>query len=254
MIEPITTTALNVVAEKAIEKSTTNLIGKISLKFAKNKYDEIIFLLSKGLPNYLVANYAKCETLKTLLNRNDPIALEDCFVAPDFELKQTTMSSAEFLKKIVNSNGKIVIAGLAGSGKSVFMKYSFRNVIEEGYSYYPLFFELRSLNGLPSKDGILVSEIYRSINSCCDSFTRAQFNYGLKTGSFCFLLDGFDELNQEIREQVSREIADLARNHHNCAVLVASRPSSDFVSWEGFSEAALLPFDLEKACRVHYKT
>ena len=247
MIEPITSTTLGVVAAKAIEKSTTSLIDKISLKFAKDSYEKIRFSLSKGLPSYLAANYSKCETLKTLLNRNDPIALEDCFVAPDFEFRRSSISSIDFLKHIGEHNDKVVITGLAGSGKSVFLKYSFRNVIEVGYSYYPIFFELRSLNGLQVKDGILMSEIYRSIRSCCDSFTRVQFNYGLKKGAFYFLLDGFDELKQEIREQVSSEIEALARNHHNCAVLVASRPSSDFVSWEGFSEAPLLPFDLKKA-------
>ena len=247
MMEPITAAALGAVTTKAIEKSTTNLIDKISFRLAKDKYDVIKFSLAKGLPNYLAANYAKCETLKTLLNRNDPIALEACFVAPDFKLKRKIISSTDFLDYINQSNGKVVISGLAGSGKSVFLKYSFRNVIEEGYSYYPIFFELRSLNGLPPKDGFLISEIYRSIKSSCDSFTRAQFNHGLKKGAFYFLLDGFDELKQEIREQVSSEIEALARNHRKCAILVASRPSSDFVSWEGFSEAALLPFDLEKA-------
>ena len=247
MIEPITAAALNAVTRKAIEKSTASLIDKISFRFAKEKYDVIKFVLSKGLPNYLAANYAKCETLKTLLNRNDPIALEDCFVAPDFKLKGAAISSTDFLRHITHSTDKVVITGLAGSGKSVFLKYSFRNVIEEGYSYYPIFFELRSLNGLPMKDGFLMTEIFRSIQSSCDSFTRAQFNHGLKSGAFYFLLDGFDELKQEFREQVSSEIEALARSHHKCTILVTSRPSADFVSWEGFSEAALLPFDLEKA-------
>ncbi len=194
----------------------------------------------------MAANYAKCQTLKTLLNRNDPIALEECFVAPDFKLRGSTFSSSKFLEQASQSNTKVVITGLAGSGKSVFLKYSFRKVIEDGYSYYPIFFELRSLNGMSSNSGFLLSEIFDSINSCCESFTKTQFNYGLKTGAFYFLLDGFDELKHEIREQVSHEIQKLARNHHKCTILVTSRPSGDFVSWEGFSEAALLPFDLEK--------
>lgn len=92
-----------------------------------------------------------------------------------------------------------------------------------------------------------MTEIFTSIHECCESFTRAQFNHGLKSGVFYFLLDGFDELNQEIREQVSDEITALARNHNKCALIVTSCPSDEFVSWEGFAEAKLLPFDLEKA-------
>ena len=110
-----------------------------------------------------------------------------------------------------------------------------------------MFFELRTLNGLVNKDELLIREIFLSIKSCCDSFTKAQFKHGLSSGAFYFLLDGFDELKQEIREQVASEIATLARNHYRCPILITSRPSSDFLSWEGFSEAALLPFDLHKA-------
>ena len=247
MVEPITTGILAAVTTSAVDKTTARLVDSISFKFAKEKYDIIKFVLRKGLPAYLAANYAKCETLKTLLNRNDPIALTDCFVAPDFFLKGDIISSTAFLDHVNQSGDKVVITGLAGSGKSVFLKYSFRRVIDDGHSYYPVFFELRSLNSLPAKPGFLVSEMFQSIRSCCDSFTRAQFNHGLKTGAFYFLLDGFDELKQEIREQVSSEIKTLARNHKACAMLVTSRPSDEFVSWEAFSEAKLQPFDLEKA-------
>ena len=247
MVDPIAAAAVSTVTVQALAKTTAHLIDKISLKFAKNKYDAIKLNLGRGLPNYLAANYAKCETLKTLLNRNDPIALADCFVAPDFKLKDQLYSSDDFLDHVNSSGDKVVIAGLAGSGKSVFLKYSFRKVIDAGHSYYPIFFELRSLNNLKSTKELLVSEVFRSIKLCCESFTNAQFKHGLTTGAFYFLLDGFDELKQEIREQVSEEINALARTYHKCAILVTSRPSSEFVSWEGFSEARLQPFNLEKA-------
>ena len=216
-----------------------SLIETISLRFAKNQYEIIKFRLSKGLPTYLQANYTKCETLKTLLNRNDPIALQECFVAPDFEVSGESRSSSDFIDQVGQSGGKVIITGLAGSGKSVFLKYMFRNVIEKGYSYYPIFFELRSLNSVAPKKSVLLPEVFSSINACCNSFTRAQFNYGLKSGAFCILLDGFDELRHEIRDLVSSEISELSRHHHKCVVVVSSRPSDDFVSWEGFAEAKL---------------
>lgn len=123
MVEPISTTAaaaLGAATSKAIEKSTASLVDRISLKFAKDKYDALKMVLDKGLPSYLEANYAKCETLKTLLNRNDPIAIEDCFVAPDFKTMGESVSSDHFLANVNQSSGKVAITGLAGSGKSVF--------------------------------------------------------------------------------------------------------------------------------------
>ena len=246
MADPITAAALSAVTIKALEKTAGNLVDCISIKVARDKLDTVKLYLSKGLPNYLAANYAKCETLKTLLNRNDPIPIADCFVAPDFKLGESTFSSSAFLDHLNHTADKVVITGLAGSGKSVFLKYSFRYIIDKGHTYYPIFFELRSLNALPVKRGFLISEIFESIRSCCESYTRSQFNHCLRSGAFYFLLDGFDELKQELREQVSSEITLLARNHHKCAIVVTSRPADEFLSWEGFSEAKLLPFDLDK--------
>ena len=246
MIDPISTTVISTLAAAAIQKSAERLIKNISIKQA-SKNTNANLSLSADLPKYLAANYAKCETLKTLIDRNNPVKLTDCFVAPNFELMAERVSSNDFFQRMRASGGKIVITGLAGSGKSVFLKYSYRRIIEENFKYFPVFFELRSLNSSTIKQNFLLSELFQSIQSCCESFTKHQFNYGLKSGAFCFLLDGFDELKQEIREQVSSEIREIARNHHNCTILVTSRPSNDFVSWEGFSEAKLLPFDLEEA-------
>jgi hypothetical protein len=248
MVEPTTAgaIALGAATTSAIEKSAAGLVDRISLKFFKNKYDEIKLLLDKGLPSYLVANYAKCETLKTLLNRNDPIALEECFVSPDFDFKGMMKTSDNFLDSINREGSNVIITGLAGSGKSVFLKNAFRQVIKRGHTYYPIFFELRALNRLDKRRDLLLSQVYESIHECCESFTRAQFNYGLRVGAFYLLLDGYDELNQDIRERVAEEINTLARNYSKCAVVITSRPSDEFVSWESFSEAKLLPFDLEK--------
>ena len=101
MIDPISSTAAAVLeagAKTAIDKSASNLVDRLSLQFAKDKYDVLRMILSKGLPSYLEANYAKCQTLKTLLNRNDPVALEDCFVAPDFKTAGEHISSTNSLK------------------------------------------------------------------------------------------------------------------------------------------------------------
>ncbi len=231
MIEPTTavTFAAAAGAAKAIEKSTAGLIDKISQKF-KDKYDEIKLLLDKGLPKYLEANFAKCEKLKTLLNRNDPVPIEECFVAPDFEIQGRTETSETFLDSISQEATNIITTGLAGSGKSVFLKFAFRQVIERGHTYYPIFFELRSLNRVENNKGLLLSKIYESIQECCETFTRAQLDFGLKLGAFYLLLDGFDELNQDLRGQISEEINALARNFNKCAIVVTSRTSDEFVS------------------------
>lgn len=247
VIEAAIGLAANAATKIAIEKTASSLTEKLSSNFAKNKYDELRIKFNKGLPAYLKANYAKCETIKTLLNRNSPIPLEKCFVAPNFKMSDKMLQADELLDQINSKSMKVIITGLAGSGKSVFLKYAFKKVIEKGHTYYPFFFELRLLNRMTSKKGMLLNAIFESVKECCHEFTRIQFNYGLKTGAFSFLLDGFDEVSHELRERISEEINMISRSHSKCAVMVSSRPSDEFVSWEGFTEANLLPFNLEQA-------
>ena len=246
MVEPIAA-AIGAGVQNAISNSTARLVDQISLKFAKDRLDVLAFILNKGLPRYLEANYAKCGTLKTLLNRNHPAQIDDCFVAPDFKMQSKTITADVFMYEVNASNGKAIVTGLAGSGKSVFLKHAFRQVLEKGYSYYPIFYELRLLNRLPHKPASLKLALFESINECCHDFTRAQLNYGLKSGAFYFLLDGFDELSLEARDIVAEEICGISRNFPKCPIIVTSRPSDDFLSWEGFTEVDLLPFDLQKA-------
>lgn len=247
VIETLLTTAVDVATTKAIEKTSSSLINKLSVKFAKDKYENIKIKLNIGLPSYLTANYAKCQTIKTLLNRNNPVQLEDCFVAPKFLINKKTCSSEQLLNQINEDSKKVIITGLAGSGKTIFLKYAFKKLVTTGQSYYPFFYELRLLNRRTVKPGMLLDAIYESISTYCPEFTRTQLEYGLKSGAFYFLLDGFDEISQEIREQISEEILIISRKHSKCAVLVSSRPADEFVAWEGFVEASLLPFDLDQS-------
>lgn len=246
MVDAATSAALGAGAAQAIEKTSAKLVERVTEKISK-KYNEIQFSLSKGLPNYLSGNYAKCDTIKTLLNRNSPIKLRDCFVAPRFLLSGAKVESHEILKAAANGENKILVTGLAGSGKSVFLKHSFREVIENGYSYYPIFFELRLLNSAQNKKGMLLSAVFESIRSFCGDFARPQFEYGLKTGGFYFLFDGFDELAPSVRSQVADDICSLALEKFKCPIIVTSRPSEEFISWDGFEEAKLLPFDMAQS-------
>ena len=246
-MDPVASTILAASAAKGIDGATKALTSKISIRFARDRVEELIFLLNKGLPAYLEANYARCETIKTLLNRNDPIELELCFVAPNFRVDDTVVSAEQMLQDIYSESRKTIVTGLAGSGKSIFLKHSFRRVLQRGYSYYPIFFELRSLNRSEKSKGFLLTAIFDSISAYCPSFTKAQFKLGLKQGAFYFLLDGFDEISQDFRAQIAEEISEVARSSPKCAIIVSSRPSEEFISWEGFTEAKLLPFNLDQA-------
>lgn len=56
------------------------------------------------------------------------------------------------------------------------------------------------------------------------------------------MIDALDEAPIGRKDSIGEEITELARKYPNCPILLTSRPSDEFVSWENFTTAHLQPF------------
>ena len=79
------------------------------------------------------------------------------------------------------------------------------------------------------------------------SFNKEQLDYALKLGRVLFILDGFDEVNNEEREHIEKEILSLSNNYHGIRILISSRYDSRFSSWEEFYQYHVQDLDKNKA-------
>ncbi|SEL40728.1 NACHT domain-containing protein [Pacificibacter marinus] len=188
------------------------------------------------------------------IRRDSPTPLTDVYVPPNFKIDRNTLSAQELTELIGANLQRTVVTGLAGSGKSVFLKYLFRKSIEDGYTYYPIFFELRSLNSVNKKS--LKEQIFESVQNYATGFTKQQFEFGLRRGSFYLIIDALDETSIDLKSEISDEICDISRKYPKCPVVLTSRPSEEFYAWEGFTTAHLLPFNktqcLEYIGKIHF--
>lgn len=203
-------------------------------------------ILNKGLPDYIDANYSRCETIRTLLKRDSPTQLDRVYQEHTFSSDGRSFSEEELYTSIGSTLERTVVSGGAGSGKSVFLKRLFIKSIEHGHTYYPVFFEFRSMRSDVKVS--LLDYIYESIAQFSPSFTRKQFNYGLRSGIFYLMLDALDEAPADIRGALIDEIDGISKKFMKCPLVITSRPSQDFQSWEGFRIAHMEPFDLTQ-CR-----
>ena len=64
------------------------------------------------------------------------------------------------------------------------------------------------------------------------------------------ILDGFDELDFEIRNRYSREILDLSKKYKNINLLISTRPDETFKSWGQFYEVNINELDKKKAIEL----
>ncbi len=212
--------------------------------FLVQQYKNSKLILDKGFKDYLGASYHRCETIRTLIKRDAPTILADVYEPPEFRINRDIVSSDELVRKIGVKLERTMVTGLAGSGKSLFLKSLFRGAIESGFSYYPVFFEIRSI----ARDSkrTLLEEIHESIAKFETGFTIRQFRFGLEKGIFFLLIDALDEAPLGRKTTMAEEICALSMKYPKCPFVVTSRPSPDFVSWEGFQEAHLQPFSKEK--------
>lgn len=79
------------------------------------------------------------------------------------------------------------------------------------------------------------------------SFKKEQLDYALKLGKVLVILDGFDEVNSEDRENIEKEILYLSNNYHGVKILLSSRFDNRFSSWEEFYQYKVLELDKDKA-------
>lgn len=229
--DPITASAVAAPAiTKAIEGIGASLSKQIG-RVTKPIVDRAIADLGIGLRSYLDASYNRCRYFKTILNQVQPLEVTQYYVNNTLSCGNVDITDTELIDKLTNYR-HIIVTGLAGSGKSMFMKYLTVCRFENPRGYIPLFVELRQLNSITQKD--LIEFIRASCTGQGYSITADQFKLALAAGTFIIILDGFDELNHEFRDDISKQILNLCQKYPDLTIVISSRHDERFGGWAPF--------------------
>jgi NACHT domain len=239
MAEPVTAaTTFLAATSSAVAPAVRTTLDNLAKSFAKpvanftrSIIDRAIVDLRIGFEDYLNTSYNRCRFYKTILNPNLPVEVTKNYVNLYLTYGKMTLEDIEVIKNL-EKYMRIVVTGLAGSGKSMFMKYLTINRFEGVGDRVPLFVELRRLNQLTDRN--LLTFIRASCTSRRSKVTQQQFEISLQVGAFVLILDGFDELNYEYRDEVQRQIIDLTTDFPSTTVIVSSRPDDRFGGWSSF--------------------
>lgn len=115
----------------------------------------------------------------------------------------------------------ILIEGIAGQGKSIFLRYLCGVELVLG-DYIPIFVELRKISEKQS----LLSLVVQALKSYHLNVTEEIFAELAGTGRLLLLLDAFDEVADGAKQDLLREIEQLANEQENLRILITSRPES----------------------------
>ncbi len=226
---------------KQFAKPIFESVGKLT----NEAHNKLKVTLNTCFADYIVRSYDKYSKTKTLLYRDAPVSLKDFYVRTDLQIGfDNKIKESDFIEQL-KSKKRTIISGTAGSGKSTFCKSILLDLIENPIGIFPIFVELRHLNS--DEHTSLFDFILKSLTEIEPTFTKSQLDYSLTLGKVLLIFDGFDELNNELRDKYEKEVVNLASKYHNILMLLSSRPDGRFQSWEEFYTYRILPLDKEKS-------
>lgn len=222
-----------------VSQFVTNFIGKDYQKFA-TKYN---FALS----NYLEAKRSSLSKVKMAFFSSQVVELDEIYV-PQFIYVGNKLCSQESFFNSLLQNKKMVVSATAGSGKSCLLKSMFISVIRDKSNLLPLFLELRKVN--ETNDSIFET-LRTDIAIYNEKFNKDNLNYLLDREGTIVFLDGFDEVNHDLKDRFTKEINNLADKYPNLIILVSSRPEYNlFSDWSLYNVAHIQPLVLPQAIDV----
>jgi hypothetical protein len=175
---------------------------------------------------HLAEAHRKIANVKIISSKDTPVDFKSIFVASDYRCNDIPVKDSQLLTDILKGK-RCVVSGNGGAGKTFAMRNLWLKLFEGKLEKAPILVELRRLNSLSSYD--LVSFIRASAFGATAPSERA-FEYFCEKGSFVFLLDGFDEVVREKREELEQKIIGLAETYKGCGLVVSGRPDERFDS------------------------
>ncbi len=187
---------------------------------------------------HLQATFERCAYVKTILNRASPVDLLSIYVNTRFQKNDETIDDYDLIESLHQSK-RVCVMGRGGDGKTVFMKYLWLSIFNNPKGKVPIFIELRRINEFQSDD--LLAYIYRSVIDVKSKISQSHFEAATHEGLFVFILDGFDEIVQEKKDSIEKQILSLSHSHPEAIVVVSGRFDSRYDAWQMFSNYRVLP-------------
>lgn len=240
---------INEIAASVIQGQINNAVGALS-KTLGGAVSKILEIINKDLTKYTAAKIRKCSYIRTpIINRDHSTYIYDIYVQTRLKVRKEVVGDDHFIANLTG-NDSIVIAGNAGSGKSMFMRYLFLKLCNVKRAKIPLFFELRDINASEKKN--LQEFLYYNLIGSSASITEHQFLDSLKAGIFTLILDGFDEINHTDRKEIETQIRKIREQCPELQIIVSSRPDADqrLESWQAFQTVYVEPMDEPQATEL----
>ncbi len=236
------------VAVEVVKTFAIELFKFLGRKTKDFHYKNAIEVGNAYIP-YLEKIYSDYTSIKTFLNPKTPVPVEKVFVNTGLKHKETIITT-EKVGSLLRLGRKAIITGTGGIGKTTLLRHYLLNIFEETDNI-PIFVELRKI----TLEGNIDAQIYRIMTERGFQLEEEYFRYSLELGKYVFLLDGYDEIEADLRSQIGDNIRRFSNRFSNNFFIITSRPQYEqFLAWEDFIEYDALRMTEEQAVELIEKS
>lgn len=214
-------------------------------KFQKESLRDISDILER----YLKKCYDSSNSMSTIVFRNQPKTIDELYIPltisqecfpPDDDTEKYTLNfgNIEYIEKYP----LLKIVDTAGMGKSTIVMFIAMQVIKEE-KYVPVIIELRKM----SQETDILSFIMEQMSFLDEKFSHQDVLDLIKGGDFLFLFDGYDEIPEMYKTQVTEKVQDFLKKIDDNHVIISSRKEGGLDCFDGFQTFSIVPLEEEEA-------
>ena len=234
-----------------LEKLCEPLMRK-TIDFTKEQWERFKIDFGIAFESYLNNSYNKYSKIKTILYRTEPQYIYNFYEVPNLRKPNGEIFKVDDIDNIINISNFIIIEGTGGIGKSMLMKHLFLSVLKKK-KFIPIFFELKDLNILKN-DYEMMDLILKKLDALGSSINKKCLDYALCSGSFIFLLDGYDEVLNSSKDSFLNKLELFCDKYSKNHYIISSRPYSEFIEFQRFSVLSTCRLEKEQAVSLIRKT
>ena len=170
----------------------------------------------------LAEKLAITDRIKTLWSPEKETSLLEIYFPSTVMVGPANPKRIDSLKEL--PEGNVVIEGIVGHGKSIFLRYlCLQELSGVGSGTLPLFLELRVLT---AKKG-LQERLYEAMDKLDVDNSPEVFDHLARSGKVSLLLDGFDELDENLVPETIQHLEFLMEKYPTLRIIITSRPSNE---------------------------
>lgn len=222
--------------KKGIEKTIDLLVEK----FINPKLDKLInaphdiFILGDLFNEYLKKKYDNDKYINTIVFQNESKTIDELYI-PLTIIQNGKRNKSMILNKEMNNIFeepiKFLIIDTAGTGKSTLVKFLSNLCIEKNWGI-PFVIELRKLEKNQSLESYIICDIQLNNQNIKDVDVLDV----IRRGNFIFFLDGYDEILEENKKNVTKSIREFVTYANNNSFILTSREDDGLSEFGNFTK------------------